>query len=169
MERFFLLSCLALALTLSACGGGGGGGESEGDGASTGTPAPATASTVVLAANDLGMHCIDKEYSVFSILPPFNVVNAQVIGHSGDGKPVLLDQSRVDVRYSATTDVRGSINSYSRAKTDFWSHANSLFGANLADGQGLTGLYGAHGAVRGTQDGVAAIAERDDPKLDWQL
>jgi hypothetical protein len=84
---------------------------------------------------------MDKEYSIFSILPPFNVVNAQVIGHSGDGKPVLLDQSRVDVRYSATTDARGSINSYSRAKTDFWSHANSLFGANLTDGQGLTGLF----------------------------
>ena len=29
----------------------------------------------VFAANDLGMHCVDKDYSVLSILPPFNVVS----------------------------------------------------------------------------------------------
>ena len=30
----------------------------------------------VVAANDLGMHCVDADFSVFSILPPYNVVNA---------------------------------------------------------------------------------------------
>ena len=33
----------------------------------------------VLSANDLGMHCADLDYKIFSILPPFNVVHAQVI------------------------------------------------------------------------------------------
>jgi hypothetical protein len=33
----------------------------------------------VLAANDLGMHCADLDDQIFSILPPFNVVHAQVI------------------------------------------------------------------------------------------
>jgi len=33
----------------------------------------------VLAANDLGMHCADIDYQIFSILPPLNVVHAQVI------------------------------------------------------------------------------------------
>jgi len=33
----------------------------------------------VFAANDLGMHCADLDYKIFSILPPFNVVHAQVI------------------------------------------------------------------------------------------
>lgn len=33
--------------------------------------------------NNLGMHCMDDDYSVFSILPPFNTVNAQLIDASG--------------------------------------------------------------------------------------
>jgi hypothetical protein len=33
----------------------------------------------VLAWNDLGMHCYDKDFSVFSLLPCFNVVHSQVI------------------------------------------------------------------------------------------
>ena len=36
----------------------------------------------VLATNDLGMHCVDADFSVFSILPPYNVVNAQVVRRS---------------------------------------------------------------------------------------
>jgi len=44
--------------------------------------APATPWTVV-AWNDLGMHCMDADYSVFAILPPFNNIHAQVIDASG--------------------------------------------------------------------------------------
>jgi hypothetical protein len=124
---------------LCACGGGGGSGDSAGTGTGT-TPLP-TASTVVLAANDLGMHCMDREFSIFSILPPFNVINVQAIGHDANGSPVLLDELDVDVRYGAVTDALGSINSYSRGKTDFWSYANSLFGTSLVNGEGLTGLF----------------------------
>jgi hypothetical protein len=54
---------------------------------------------------------------------------------------VLLDDLDVDVRYGATTDALGYINSYSTGKTDFWLHANDLFGAGLVDGEGLTGLF----------------------------
>ena len=136
------LTCLFMASTffVYACGGNGGGsGDSAGTG--TGTTPPPTASTVVLAANDLGMHCMDREFSIFSILPPFNVINAQAIGHDANGSPVLLDDLDVDVRYGAVTDALGSINSYSRGKTDFWSYANSLFGTSLVNGQGLTGLF----------------------------
>ena len=49
---------------------------------STSNSAPAATRGVdgkVLAWNDLGMHCIDPDFSLFSILPPFNTVNAQVI------------------------------------------------------------------------------------------
>ena len=142
-NRMILL--LTLLSILSACGGGGGGSSSDGsgadDGGGGGTPPPPTASTVVLAANDLGMHCMDREFSIFSILPPFNVVNAQLIGHDADGNPVLLDDLDADVRYGAITDALGSINSYSRGKTGFWLYANSLFGSTLENGEGLTGLF----------------------------
>jgi hypothetical protein len=136
------IACLIIASVFlaSACGGGGGGSSSDGDGTGT-IPPPTTASTVVLAANDLGMHCMDREFSIFSILPPFNVVNAQVIGHDANGSPMLLGDADVDVLYGATADAQRSTNSYSRGKTDFWSYANSLFGTNLADGEGLAGLF----------------------------
>jgi hypothetical protein len=84
---------------------------------------------------------MDREFSIFSILPPFNVLNAQVIGQDANGSPVLLDDTDVDVRYAATADAQGSTNSYSRGKTGFWSYAVSLFGTNLANGEGLTGLF----------------------------
>ena len=42
-------------------------------------PTAADGAYAVLANNDLGMHCADSDYRVFSILPPFNVVHAQVI------------------------------------------------------------------------------------------
>ena len=102
-----------------------------------------SAASTVLAFNDLGMHCMDREFSVFSILPPFNVVHSQVVLRDADGKPYLADDIDVEVFYDAVADPSGSRNSYSAgvAKTDFWLHANSLFGVNLTAGQGLTGLY----------------------------
>lgn len=95
----------------------------------------------VIAFNDLGMHCMDREYSVFSILPPFNVVDAQVIRQGVHGKPLLLDGTTVMLQYSPVPDATGSINSTSREKTDFWAYAQSLFGMKLHPGEGLLGFY----------------------------
>jgi len=95
----------------------------------------------VFAFNDLGMHCIDKEYSVFSILPPHNVVNAQVVRPGKNNIVDLLNSEHIELRYSSVADKQGSINSSSVRKTDFWQHANALFGINLPKGQGLKGLY----------------------------
>ncbi|MHB8771160.1 MAG: PKD domain-containing protein [Syntrophales bacterium] len=96
---------------------------------------------IVLASNDLGMHCMDREFSTFSILPPFNVVHAQVLMRSGTGTPVLLSDASVTVRYDAVTDAAGSINTTSIGKTNFWEFGGALFGTTLQPGQGLTGLY----------------------------
>jgi hypothetical protein len=95
----------------------------------------------VFAFNDLGMHCMDREYSVFSILPPYNVVNAQVVRPGQNNVVDLLNSNQIELRYSPIADKRGSINSTSVRKTDFWQHANALFGVNLPNGQGLKGLY----------------------------
>jgi hypothetical protein len=61
---------------------------------------------VVLAANDLGMHCADQDDSIFSVLPPLNVLHAQVIqrGISSSAPPMVLDDSRVSVVYSAASN-----------------------------------------------------------------
>jgi hypothetical protein len=96
----------------------------------------------LLGANDLGMHCMDKEYSVFSILPPFNVVGVQVVKSAVGSSPILLDSSTVDVTYEPVADGAGSYNSTSLAgKTQFWTYVEGLFHVKLPPGQGLTGLY----------------------------
>ena len=56
----------------------------------------------VVGANDLGMHCADLDYSIFSILPPFNVVHAQVIERGS--KPRILSDAQVDVTYEAAAN-----------------------------------------------------------------
>ncbi len=104
-------------------------------------PTTSGGSYKVFANNDLGMHCVDYGFEVFSILPPYNVVDAQVVQLSSTGKPVVLGASQVSVRYSAIADATGSINSTSKNKSNFWTYALQLYGASLAPGQGLMGMW----------------------------
>jgi hypothetical protein len=90
----------------------------------------------LLAWNDLGMHCMDgKDYSIFSILPPFNNLHAQLVNAS-TGKAVT---SGVTLTYEAVADTTGSNNTSSAGKTNFWDWVHTLYGATLAPNFGLTG------------------------------
>lgn len=90
----------------------------------------------LLAWNDLGMHCMDgKDYSIFSILPPFNNLHAQLVNAS-TGKAVT---SGVTLSYEAVADPAGSINTSSAGKTNFWSYVKTIYGASPAPNVGLTG------------------------------
>jgi hypothetical protein len=91
----------------------------------------------LLAWNNLGMHCMDSDYSVFSILPPYNVINAQLIDPNGN---LLTNPAGITVTYEAVTDPDGSINSTSASKTNFWNYAVNLFGASLPVDTGLAGF-----------------------------
>jgi hypothetical protein len=96
----------------------------------------AGATTRVVGWNNLGMHCMDDDYSVFAILPPFNTLEAQVIR---DG--VLLDDAAdVVVTYRGVADPHGSINTTSAGKTDFWDFVSTLFGVDLEPDEGLAGF-----------------------------
>ena len=121
--------CTGTPVTTQACQPSGGGGT------------PTGAAFKVFANNDLGMHCVDKSFAVFSILPPYNVVDAQVVALQSSGLPVVLSATDVRVGYSAVADAAGSINSTSIGKTDFWQYAAQLYGASLAPGEGLEGLW----------------------------
>jgi len=48
-----------------------------------GRPAIAAPSWTIMGWNNLGMHCMDADYSVFSLLPPYNTIQAQVIDPQG--------------------------------------------------------------------------------------
>src|SRR5574340_677853 len=90
----------------------------------------------LLACNNLGMHCVDGiDYSVFSILPPLNTVNAQLV-NKATGQQV---SSGVTLTYLATADTNGSINTISSTKTNFWQYVQSLFGLSPAPDVGLLG------------------------------
>lgn len=91
----------------------------------------------VFAFNDLGMHCLDADFSIFCILPPFNVVHAQVIMKGR--QPVLLSSSAASVYYNAISDLNGSINTVSAPKTNFWSYCKALFGVQPASDVGILG------------------------------
>src|SRR5215831_5762286 len=103
-------------------------------------PAATTGVTYSLVAwTELGMHCIDgKDYSVFSVLPPYNVIHAQLIQKS---EPPALITSGVTITYQATTDAKGSYNSYSSSsnKTNFWDYVQTLFLTNPPPETGLAG------------------------------
>ncbi len=91
---------------------------------------------IVIGWNDLGMHCMDSDYSVFSILPPFNDLRAQLIDANGHLVTTLNGRT---LTYAGVADPSGSINQSSAGKTNFWKYAKALFGANLLPDQGLAG------------------------------
>ena len=93
----------------------------------------------LLAWSDLGMHCMDgNDYSVFSILPPYNNLVAQLI--KKDGTPQHIT-SGVTITYEAVPSLDGKWNTTSVTKTNFWDYVKSLFGVTLEPDKGLTGNY----------------------------
>jgi hypothetical protein len=96
----------------------------------------------LLAWNDLGMHCVDgKDYSVFSILPPYNNLRAQLIDKTTNKVVTtgvtLTYQSLADKTVATTDPHYGSINTRSADKTNFWTWVQALFGASPAPDHGL--------------------------------
>ena len=112
------------------------------DGGAAAGPAAADSNTKVVAWNNLGMHCMDDDFSVFSLLPPYNVIFAQV---TQDGN-LVTNPSGFTVTYEAVADPTGSINKSSLGKTNFWSHVADLFGASPPPDMGLAG-FGMPGAA----------------------
>ncbi len=99
--------------------------------------APATTHWTVIAWNDLGMHCMDSDYTVFSILPPFNVIHAQLIDNTGK---LVTGVASYRCTYVGVADPTGSINTTSYLKTTFWQNVKSFFGVQLAPDAGLLGF-----------------------------
>ena len=138
MKRFITVLFLFFLVISAGCGGGGGGGgddSAEGSSGSGGLTSTVTGAYVVIAWNDLGMHCMDgKDYSVFSILPPYNNLHAQVIRRS-DGR---LVEGQIYLTYQSYPDPSTSKkNTISSTKTNFWDYVSNLFGYNPSPDYGL--------------------------------
>jgi hypothetical protein len=112
-------------------------GNNTSGGGSTTNPTNNSGYTL-LAWNDLGMHCMDgKDFSVFSILPPYNNLDAQLILKQGTSNKHIT--TGVTLTYESL-DHAGHVNTTSIGKTNFFSYKNLLFpGAGNTQNIGLTG------------------------------
>jgi hypothetical protein len=140
---------LSLITLFVACGGVGGGdndgdgdysyngnGNTNGGGSTGGGTSTNNKAYMLTAWNDLGMHCMDgNDFSVFSILPPYNNLHAQLKDKNGG-----LVSSGVTVTYEAVKGTDGKLNTSSADKTNFWDYSKKHFGLTLATDTGLTGL-----------------------------
>lgn len=91
----------------------------------------------VIAWNDLGMHCMDHDYSIFAVLPPFNNLHVQVIDASGH---LVTNGTTYAVTFQGMRDPTGSVNTTSAGKTNFWRYVLPIFGAALPVNAGLAGM-----------------------------
>ena len=85
---------------------------------------------IVLAWNDLGMHCYNRDFEYLAVLPPYNTLWAQVIRV---GNPPEIITTGITVTYHFTD------NTYSVGKSNFWDYDQDLFGVDLPANVGLTG------------------------------
>jgi PKD repeat protein len=111
----------------------------------------------VVAWNNLGMHCMDADFSVFSILPPYNTIQAQVVDPAGH---LVGSSSGITLTYESVADAAGSINTTSDGKTNFWDHVAWFFGAALPIDVGLLNHN-----MPGTSNAPQPMVF--DPGFDW--
>ncbi len=85
---------------------------------------------VVMAWNDLGMHCDQDDYSYFMILPPYNTLHAQVIQRGGEGASVVTSGITVSYVFPKKTNTA--------LHTNFWQYA-AQYGFNAPVNTGISG------------------------------
>ena len=130
----------------------------------------------LLAWSESGMHCMDgSDYSVFSILPPYSTLKAQLLVN---GASPRLVNSDVSITYEAVQKDDGSINSTSTGKTNFWNYLPKLFpkAGSIDEDKGLKGK-----PTQSTQpepmdynrsynvyiaEGIPTVPQNDDGKAD---
>ncbi|MDX2166564.1 MAG: Ig-like domain-containing protein [Deltaproteobacteria bacterium] len=104
--------------------------------AGTACPALADAGWTLVGWNNLGMHCMDPDYAVFALLPPYNTLVAQLVDANGR---LVTDDAGVTVTYAAVADPDGSMTRSSAERTNFWTYVGALFGVEPAVDVGLAG------------------------------
>ena len=114
----------------------------------------------LLGWNNLGMHCMDSDYSVFSILPPYNTLEAQLIV----GGRLITNLCAYTVAYQAVADPSGSLNTTSQGKGNFYQFTPQLYGAFPVD-LGLAGF--AMPGTNNTPQGMAFDLVNSGARVNW--
>ncbi|MCB4749546.1 MAG: hypothetical protein LGB71_04700, partial [Sulfurovum sp.] len=100
MKIHMLILGLMIAVLMAGCGSSD---KNDSFGTSSSnyvlTAGKSSSNYVLTAWNDLGMHCMDgNDFSVFSILPPYNNLHAQLKKKNGD-----LVTRGVTITFESTT------------------------------------------------------------------
>lgn len=135
-----VVDVLIYAIMIAGCGGGGAPQAFEAQATRPNpiqTPPPNLKSPVlgqyvVFGYNDLGMHCINEDFSELCVLPPANTLRAQVIDRSREDPRIVTSGVTVKYWIPGNTD--------SASKINFWQYAPQLFGVNLPNNMGLFGF-----------------------------
>jgi len=96
---------------------------------------------VIFSYNDLGMHCMNDDFSQLMILPPFNTLRATVI-RRGEEPDIRTEGVTVSYRIPSNTT--------SAPKTNFWTYVGDLLGVSPQPDVGLTG-----NSLAGTMEATA--------------
>ncbi len=124
--------------------------------------APPPGGYAVFTSNDLGMHCVNSDFSEICILPPFNTIRTEV--YRRGNSPERIHEG-LTVTYSIPS------NTHSSDKTNFWTYAPLIFGVDLPPDTGLTGNRLAGSMVAGAggrywATGVPIIPLDDSGKVE---
>ncbi len=122
---------------------------------------PITGDFVVLAWNDLGMHCLNPTYDTAVILPPYNTVWAQVIQR---GTPPKVVTAGLTVQYAVVNNqtASGKTDIYGGDFAQFWQYDQDLFGVDLPLDKGLNLVTAdLHNGLSGTMVGAGDHFEVD--------
>lgn len=148
----------------------------------------------VVAINDLGMHCGDLDTRISSILPPFNVLHAQVVERGLNGNmPRVMNEGEVTLTYSAASNPNDPALAYSPIlskdgslyKTNFWDIAlqayapfyppgilDLFYSSNPDDNVDIglpvpdvERLYLEDGTLHAGQQAMPGIANPNDPQV----
>jgi hypothetical protein len=128
LRRLALVAAFCMSL-LAGCGGG------DSDGVSNAVVAGASSNYIVVAWNDLGMHCLNPTYDTAVILPPYNTVWAQVLKR-GNPPQVVTSGLTVSYRIINNTTSQKSVTGLFDFK-QFWTNALKLFNVAPALDKGL--------------------------------
>lgn len=112
---------------------------------------PATSEYVLLAWNDLGMHCVFDGDPWFTILPPANTLEAQLIKRGPT--PELITENVV-LTYTVQEGFENPCE-----HVEFWNYCEQHFGAKLRKNIGLagTGMSGTFEVHEETGDFIAKM------------
>lgn len=135
MTRWVLGALVLIsASVMLGCGGGGGlGGVGGGlDDEMFPDAAAYFSKMVVFVFSDLGMHCMNEDFSELMILPPGNTLRAVLVDRS-QAKPRIVTGGSPRMRFRVLD------NTTSASKTNFWEFAEAIFKRPIAPDTGLTG------------------------------